>query len=137
MVEAFGKEGAAPRPINARLKNVAKRKPLDELPEDFVALWDKIKLKTRYQVTVDTPKLIADVVRALDRLTIDPPRIVASKAVVTADATEDRLDYRHYGQKVLASLTGRQPVPNVVEMIGDLVAHITPPIKLTRKTLTT
>jgi type III restriction enzyme len=137
MVEAFGKEGAAPKPINARQKNIAKRKPLDELPEEFVTLWDKIKLKTRYQVTVDTPKLIADVVGALDRLKIDPPRIIASKAQVTADATEDRLDYRHVGQKVVASLIGRQGVPNVVEMIEDLVAHITPPIKLTRKTLTT
>ena len=137
MVEAFGKEGAAPRPINARQKNVAKRKPLDELPEEFEALWGKIKLKTRYQVTIDTPKLIADVVGALDRVRIDPPRVIASKGQVIADATEDRLDYRHVGQKVVASLTGRQPVPNVVEMIEDLIAHITPPIKLTRKTLST
>ncbi len=50
----IGKDGAAPKPINARQKNVAKRKPLDELPEEFVTLWNKIRLKTRYQVTVDT-----------------------------------------------------------------------------------
>ena len=136
MEEAFGKEGAAPKPVNARQKRIAKRKPLDEFPEEFANLWDKIKLKTRYQVTVDSAKLVADVVGALDKAKIDPPRVVASKAEVTADAKEDRLDYQHFGQKIVATLAGRQVVPNVVQMIEDLIAHITPPIKLTRRTLT-
>ena len=135
MEEAFGKEGAAPRPVNARQKRIAKRKPLDALPEEFLNLWEKIKLKTRYQVTVDSEKLITDVLAALDKLKIDPPRIVASKAEVTADEKEDRLDYQHFGQRVVATLIGRQAVPNIVAMIEDLIAHITPPIKLTRKTL--
>src|ERR1700682_113335 len=67
MEEAFGKEGAAPKPVNARQKRIAKRKPLDEFPEEFASLWDKIKPKTRYQVTVDSAKLVADVVGALDK----------------------------------------------------------------------
>lgn len=137
MEEAFGKEGAAPRPVNARQKRIAKRKPLDALPEEFLNLWERIKLKTRYQVTVDSEKLITDVLGTLDKLIIDPPRIVASKVEITADDKEDRLDYQHFGQRVVAMLVGRQAVPNIVEMIEDLVAHITPPIKLTRKTLTT
>jgi restriction endonuclease len=37
---------------------------------------------------------------------------------------------------VVATLIGRQAAPNVVAMIEDLIAHITPPIKLTRRTLT-
>ena len=137
MEEAFGKEGAAPRPVNARQKRIAKRKPLDALPEEFLNLWERIKLKTRYQVTVDSEKLITDVLGTLDKFIIDPPRIVASKVEITADDKEDRLDYQHFGQRVVATLVGRQAVPNIVEMIEDLVAHITPPIKLTRKTLTT
>jgi type III restriction enzyme len=137
MEEAFGKEGTAPKPINARQKHVARRKPLEALPEEFINLWTKIKPKTRYQVSVNTEKLIADVLGALDKLKIDPPRIVASKAEVTADVKEDRLDYQHFGQKIVATLVGRHAVPNVVEMIEDLIAHITPPIKLTRRTLAT
>jgi type III restriction enzyme len=137
MEEAFGKEGAAPRPVNARQKRIAKRKPLDALPEEFLNLWERIKLKTRYQVTVDSAKLSTDVLAALDKLKIDPPRIVASKAEITADEKEDRLDYQHFGQRVVATLIGRQAVPNIVAMIEDLIAHITPPIKLTRKTLAT
>lgn len=135
MEEAFGKEGAAPRPVNARQKRVAKRTPLDALPKEFVELWNRIKLKTRYQVTVNTEKLVTDVLAALDKLKIDPPRIVASKAGVVADEKADKLDYQLFGQRTVASLAGRQPTPNVVGMIEDLIAHITPPIKLTRRTL--
>jgi type III restriction enzyme len=135
MEEAFGKEGAAPRPVNARQKRVAKRKPLDQLPEDFAQLWERIKHKTRYQVTVDTEKLIADVVSALDKLKIDPPRIVAEKAAVETAAGEDRLEAKRVGRSVVAILVGRQAVPNLVEMLEDLIAHVSPPIKLTRRTL--
>lgn len=136
MEDAFGKEGAAPKPVNARQKQVARRIPLDEFPEEFTNLWDKIKLKTRYQVTIDSTKLVADVITALDKTKIAPPRIVASKAEVIADANQDRLDYQHFGQKVVATLSGRQSMPNIVQMIEDLVAHITPPVKLTRRTFT-
>jgi hypothetical protein len=45
LVTAGDKEGAAPRPINARQKRIAKSKPFDEFPEEFTNLWDKIKLK--------------------------------------------------------------------------------------------
>lgn len=48
---------------------------------------------------------------------------------------EDKLDYRVGGKRILTRLIGRQPVPNIVEMVEDLIAHITPPIKLTRRTL--
>ncbi|HSZ59766.1 MAG TPA: DEAD/DEAH box helicase family protein [Tepidisphaeraceae bacterium] len=135
MEEAFGTDGAAPKPVNARQKRVAKRKALDNLPADFIELWNRIRLKTRYQVAVNSDKLIADVVAALDKLKIDPPRIVASKAEIKADAKQDRLDYVHFGQKVVATLTGGNATPNLGEMIADLIAHITPPIKLTRRTL--
>jgi type III restriction enzyme len=135
MVEAFGEAGAAPKPVNARQKHLAKRKPLDQLPEEFALLWEKIKPRTRYQVTVNTEKLIGDVVERLDRVKIDAPRIVASKAEVTVHKDKDLLDYRLFGQGVLATVASRQGAPNIVEMIEDLIGHITPPIKLTRKTL--
>jgi type III restriction enzyme len=135
MEEAFGKEGIAPRPVNAREKKVARRKPLEQLPQDFVDLWGRIKLRTRYQVTVDSEALVADVVAALDKIKIEPPRIVAEKAAVSAAAGADRLDVRLVGKSVLASLVGRQAVPNLVELLEDLIAHVWPPLKLTRRTL--
>jgi type III restriction enzyme len=136
MVEAFGEEGAAPRPVNARQKQVAKRKPLDHLPPEFAGLWERIKHKTRYQVQVDADQLIADVVDALDQVTIDPPRIVSIKAAVEAEAKRDQLLARQQtAMTTLTTLTGRGPVPNLAEMIADLLDHTAPPIRLTRRTL--
>jgi type III restriction enzyme len=135
MVEAFGEAGAAPKPVNAREKHIAKRKPLDQLPAEFAVLWEKIKPKTRYQVTVNTETLIKDVVERLDRVKIEAPRIVASKAEVTVEKDRDLLDYRLFGQGVLATVVARRGAPNILELIQDLIGHINPPIKLTRKTL--
>jgi type III restriction enzyme len=135
MEEAFGKEGAAPKPTNARAKRVAVRKPLDQLPTEFAELWDRIKHRTRYQVTVDTDRLVTEAIVALNRLKIEPPRIVSQSADVEVLRTQDRLDYRVSGKRVLARLAGHGPVPNVVEMVEDLLAHVQPPIKLTRRTI--
>jgi type III restriction enzyme len=135
MIKEFGQAGAAPKPVNAREKNIAKRKPLDQLPAEFVTLWEKISPKTRYQVTVDTEKLIADVVEKLDRVKINPPRIVASKVGVTVHNEKDQLDYQLFGHGPLAKVAAHEGPPNIVRVIEDLISHITPPIKLTRKTI--
>jgi len=135
MEEAFGKEGAAPRPVNVRQKKIATRKPLDQLPPEFEELWKRIKHKTRYKVTVDTEKLVKDVIGALDKIKIEAPRIISQTADVEVGQAEDKLDYRVGGKRILTRLIGRQPLPSLVEMIEDLIAHITPPIKLTRRTL--
>lgn len=136
MIDEFGIEGAAPKPVDARKKHTAKRKPLTELPAEFIELWDRIKHKTRYQVTVDTSKLIADVLAMLDKEKIDPPRIISVKADVEAVAGKDELRARQLtGIHTLAILRPRGAVPNIVEMIEDLLAHVVPPIKLTRRTL--
>ena len=47
MIEAFGESGAAPKPVNAREKHVAKRKPLEELPEEFAH--DRSDIVLRHQ----------------------------------------------------------------------------------------
>ena len=135
MEEAFGADGAAPRPVNARAKRVAVRKPLEALPPEFAGLWERIRHKTRYQVAVDTGRLVADVVAALNRVKVEPPRIVSQSADVTVGTDRDKLDYRVGGKRVLARLVGRHAVPNIVGLIEDLVAHVTPPVRLTRRTL--
>ncbi|MGL5097748.1 MAG: hypothetical protein ACRDD1_19340, partial [Planctomycetia bacterium] len=72
---------------------------------------------------------------ALDKVTIEPPRIVSQTADVEVADDEDRIDYRVGGKRILARLVGRHPIPNVVAMIEDLIAHVTPPVKLTRRTI--
>lgn len=136
MVAEFGEAGAAPPPTNARKKTVVRRKPLDQLPAEFRALWDRIRQKTRYQVRIDTDRLVAEVVNALDRLTIEAPRIVAVKADVQADADKDELFARQLTRvNTLAVLAPAGPARDVVGMIEDLLEHVEPPIRLTRRTL--
>lgn len=135
MEEAFGKEGAAPRPANTRTKKMATRKPLAQLPAEFADLWERIKHKTRYQVTIDSARLVADSIVALDRVRIEAPRIISQTADLKVADVQDKLDYRVGGKRILARLVGRHTVPNLVEMIEDLIAHVSPPIKLTRRTL--
>jgi type III restriction enzyme len=134
MEEEFGKEGAAPRPVNARQKKAARRRTEIELTPEFKALWDKIKQKTRYRVTIDREKLLTDVVKVLDRLKIDPPRVVVTRAVV--EATKDLYEARRLTMsKPVANLAGRFPLPNLVEIMADLMEHTTPPVRLSRATL--
>ena len=134
MEEAFGKEGAAPRPVNARQKRAARRRHEIELKPEFRSLWDKIKQKTRYRVTIDRDKLLADVVTVLDRTQIDPPRVVVTRAAV--EAHKDVYEARRLTMtKPVANLAGRFPLPNLVEMMADLMEHTTPPVRLSRATL--
>lgn len=133
MEDAFGTEGAAPKPTNARAKAIAKRTPLEDLPEEFKNLWERIRQRTRYHVTIQTDALVADVIGALNGLAIDPPRIVAEKAVV--DGEGERLRAKLVGQGVLAQIADRPAVPNLVTMLDDMLSHISPPIRLTRRTL--
>lgn len=136
MEAAFGSEGAAPKPVNTKARRAVTRKPLDGLPPEFEELWKRIRDRTRYNVTIDTRKLIDDVVRTLDGIRIEPPRIVSQVAVLKVGRDQDDLDYTVTGKRVLARLTGRHPTPNLVEMIENQIAHVSPPVKLTRRTLT-
>jgi len=80
--------------------------------------------------------LVADVVADLDKLQIDPPRIVVTKAGVETEVDKDALFGRQLtGVNTLATRVGRGSVPNLVEMMADLLDHVAPPIKLTRRTL--
>lgn len=137
-VEAeFGADEAKrlPPPGNARKPAKAVRTSPD-FPPEFKALWDQIKWTTRYRVEVDTPKLVAAVLADLDGRVIDPPRVVVTKAAVQAVAGKDAFEpLLVSGAKAVASLAGRFPLPNLVDKVAELLAHVNPPVRLTRRTL--
>lgn len=136
LVAEFGEAGAPPKPVNARAKKAVTRKPLHELPAEFQELWDRIRQKTRYHVAIDTAKLTAEVVAELDKLSIDPPRIVAVKAAVAVAAGRDEMvAQRMTGVHALALLSIAGQPRDVVGMVEDLLSHAEPPIRLTRRTL--
>ena len=82
-VEEYGDQGLPPRPANARRRGVAKLRKEYTLKPEFLELWERIKHKTRYTVTVDTEQLIKEVVAALDESEIRPPRVTVTKAQVS------------------------------------------------------
>jgi type III restriction enzyme len=80
----YGAEGVPPKPPNARNKAKAHLRKHYFLKPEFKDLWERIKHRTRYAVTVDTGMLVASVLPELDAATIRAPRIAIRKAEVVA-----------------------------------------------------
>ncbi len=133
-VEAeFGKEGLPPQPANARQRGYARLRKEYTLKPEFKELWERIRQKTRYAVKVDSERLIRDVVAELNQAEIRAPRLVIARGRVEAEGaaftahrtTERRAPYA----------TDRQPPPNLMEVMANLMEHTTPPMRVTRQTL--
>lgn len=135
-VEAeYGRDAETP-PIRKKGAPKAKLRKLRALRPEFEALWKRIGHKTRYAVTVETEKLLAEVVAELDRATIPPPRITVTKAQM--DVREDRQKFAAYqttGRRTAVDLSGTHQMPNLVALMEELLSHAKPPVKLTRRTL--
>jgi len=131
----YGEGILAPRPANARKPGVARLRKEYTLRPEFKELWERIKHKTRYAVTIDTEKLIQDVLARLVTVDVNPPQVVISKASLVAEK-KSAFEYRTVSTpKAVKSLAGRYPLPNLVELMADLMQHTTPPVRLTRMTL--
>ncbi len=124
-----------PKPVDARKRATARLRKAYLLSPEFEELWDRIKHKTRYAVKIDSPKLIADVVAALDQETIRPPRITITRARVEVGDEGVFEALQMSAAKTVASLAGRYPLPNLVEVMSNLLEYTTPPVRLTRRTL--
>ncbi len=138
----YGLEGVPPKPANARKPFVAKLRKNRLLSPEFKQLWDKISQKTRYAVTIDTKKLVADVVTELKGADIRSPRVTITKARVEVQDNEtDEGKVQVFsalqmsGAKTVVDLGGRYALPNVLDMIEHLLEYTTPPVRLTRSTL--
>ena len=123
------------RVTNANAKRKVVRKPLDQLPAEFLELWERIKRRSRYNVTVDTAELVAHAVDELNIKVVYPPRIEVTKARVEAKG-DAFAAMQMSGAKSVATLAGRFPLPNVVERIMEQLAHTAAvPVRLTRRTV--
>ncbi|MFO0803712.1 MAG: DEAD/DEAH box helicase family protein [Gemmataceae bacterium] len=134
--EDFGADEAKKlRVTNQRAKNTATKKADAELPPEFQTLWDKIKHKTRYQVKVNSERLIFTAVEDLNEMTIEPPKLVVTKARIEAKSGTAFNALQMSNATTVASLAGKFPLPNLVEKLAELLAHTQPALRLTRKTL--
>jgi type III restriction enzyme len=133
--EEYGEGILPPKPANARRRITSRLRKEYTLKPEFKGLWEKIKHKTRYAVRIDTDKLIQDVVATLDRAQFQPPRVSITKVLLNADDKEVFSALQLSSAKTVVDLTGRYPLPNLVDVMANLMEHTTPPVYLTRRTL--
>ena len=137
-IEAEYGTGASPPPANARKRGVARLRKEFKCKPEFKELWERIKHKTRYAVTIDTDKLIHEVVEALDESEIRPPRIAIDKGQIQVEEIEDNRVFsamQMSAPRTVRNLARPDAPPNLVDMIGYMLKHTTPPMQLTRQTL--
>ena len=136
IAEEYGEGILPPRPANARTRGVAKLRKEYTLRPEFQELWERIKHKTRYAVRIDSARLVRDVVVELTREKIQPPRVTVTKARVEVAGEEALFEaLRMSAARSVTSLAGRYALPNLVEVMVNLMEHTTPPVRLTRQTL--
>jgi type III restriction enzyme len=135
IAEEYGEGILPPRPADARKRSVARLRKERTLRPEFQALWEKIKHKTRYAVTIDSERLIRDVVAALAQEKIEPPRVTIARARVDVGDESVFEALQMSAARSVLSLAGRYPLPNLVEVMANLMEHTTPAVRLTRRTL--
>jgi len=135
IAEEYGEGILPPKPANARKRGVARLRKEYTLKPEFQELWERIKHKTRYAVKIDSEKLIRDVVVELCREEIRPPRVTITKARVDVGHESVFEALQMSAARSVMSLAGRYPLPNLVEIMANLMQHTTPPMRLTRRTL--
>jgi type III restriction enzyme len=134
--EEYGKEGLPPKPANARKRGISRLRKEFIFKPEFKELWEKIKHKTRYTVKIDTQKLIDEVVADLNEVVVKPPRIAITKAHIQADKEDDIFQaLQMSAAKSVQDLSGRFPLPNLLEIMSNLMEHSTPRVSISRKTL--
>jgi type III restriction enzyme len=116
---------------NARAKVRVKRKTLTTEEEAlFQAIWSKINYQTSYSVTLDTPGLIAECVKALGDTNqypkVRPPKIRADKAKIIM--RRDGIEGIHIG-------TGDTDAKLYGTVVPDVYAYIQNRVHLSRSTI--
>jgi len=129
--EEYGPDGTPPPPPRADRPKAVLRKERALSPE-FKDLWERIRRRTRYQVRIESERLIADVARELARVRVEAPRIRVTRAGV--EAVGDALETRLTGTRV-ADEVRPQALPNLIAIIESLLEYATPPMRLSRRTL--
>jgi type III restriction enzyme len=116
------------RVANARDRRELKFRKEVQLSENFVALWEIIKHRTRYRVSFETADLIERAVKRIKQ-NIEPikaPRIATT--VVEVDITEA-------GVSADRQIANRVREANQVKILPDILAYLQGETELTRHTL--
>jgi len=132
----YGRDGLPPPPANKRKRGRAKLRKKHLLKPEFKELWQRIKHKTRYSVTIDTERLLRDSLAGIDAITVKPPRVTVTKARVSVGSEgEGFVAQQTTAEHAAVYLNKKKPLPNLIEIMSNLMENTTPPVRLTRRTL--
>jgi type III restriction enzyme len=131
----FGRPDAAPLPANARERIAVRPRKEYQLKPEFKELWERIKHKTRYLVSIDTDRLIEDAVAELDQETIEPPKVRVEKALVQVG--DEGFEAVRVGGHQTDAPPQAHSALEVLRAMEHLMLQTTPPMRLTRRTLST
>jgi len=136
IIEEYGEEAELPpKPANARKRTTISLNKEYLLKPEFKELWDKIKTKTRYSVSIDAEKLIEEVVLTLNNSKILKPRVIVTKAQLDINDKDMFEAIQLSSAKTYVDLVGRYPLPNLMDIITHLLENTSPPVKISRKTI--
>lgn len=127
IIDEINKKVFKNRIVNARERRELKFRKEVHLSDDFVALWDRIKHRTRYRVTFETDDLIEKAVGRIKKLeAIKPVRIAMTR--VDLGITEAGVDT---DTKLEEKYIDAEPV----KILPDILAFLQKETELTRHTL--
>ena len=127
IIDEIQKKVFASRIVNARERRELKFHKKVQLSDDFKALWETIKYRTRYRVTFDTDELIEKAVaRVKDIEEIKPVRITMSRRDI---------DITQAGVAADRELETRIRESEPVMVLPDILAYLQKETELTRHTL--
>jgi type III restriction enzyme len=101
---------------------------------EFRELWDRIKHKTRYSVTIDTERLLTEAVPEINRRTIMAPHVTIAEAAVVAEASSFEAALIRRPRDVAVAGADTRP-SNLIAVMAELMERTTPHTYLTRGTL--
>ena len=103
--------------------------------DEFRELWEKIRRKTQYAVTIDTEALVKAVIGDLEALDIPEPQVVIKR--VSLEITEGGAEVGAFRGETTAGRRHVDRTPDLVGMLCHHLEHVHPPCTLTRQTLVT
>ncbi len=109
-----------------RRRKRARLKKGYQLDENFKALWERIKQKTKYQVEYSTKDLIEETGKSLASANISTPRLVSMKTRVGFDKKGVKGDLKKIVEGKVGEFSGFMP---------DVVGYIQNKTKLTKDTI--
>jgi type III restriction enzyme len=133
LIEEYGAQNVPPPPPNKGDEIMVRRNEKHfMLSPEFKELWERIKHKTRYAVSIDTGKVVEEVTAELQSVEIAQPRITVTKADIVVEDTDELTARQKSASRTLDTLERRATLPNLIQLMLHLMEFTTPKVTVSR-----